>query len=202
MDVTCKSSERGGPSFDSAREAGWDSERREWNTCNEPPERRLWHWLSECAGDKCQSKCKEEALRCLSSLNIQSFLLRGPQNKRKRFSVAQIPRIHSSWLNPLRSCCRNKGGWKSSASRQANDGFEPLTAKASRSKPGALFDSKPVVPNLRGTRFSLPFSRRLGWLFNTLHRKKKEVFYSQEGRLFYTMDECADRRAMSLRPPH
>lgn len=151
MDVTCKSSERGGPSFDSAREAEWDScrERREWNTCNEPPERRLWHWLSECAGDKCQSKCKEEALRCLSSLNIQSFLLRGPQKKRKRFSVAQIPRIHSSWLNPLRSCCRNKGGWKSSASRQANDGFEPLTAKASRSKPGAFFSSKPVVPNLR-----------------------------------------------------
>lgn len=96
--------------------------------------------------------CKEEALRCLSSLNIKSFLLRGPQKKRKRFSVAQIPRIHSSWLNPLRSCCRNKG-WKSSASRQANDGFEPLTAKAGRSKPGAFFSSKPVVPNLRGTRF-------------------------------------------------
>ena len=68
-------------------------------------------------------------------------------------------------------------------------GFEPLTAKVSRSKPSAFFSSKPVVPNLRGTRFSLPFSWRLGWLFNTLHRKKKEVFDSQEGRVFYTMDE-------------
>ncbi|KAK7373354.1 hypothetical protein VNO80_06760 [Phaseolus coccineus] len=43
----------------------------------------------------------------------------------------------------------SEGGWKSSTSRQANDGFEPLTAKASRSKPGAFFSSKPVVPNLR-----------------------------------------------------
>ncbi|GER47719.1 ERD (early-responsive to dehydration stress)family protein [Striga asiatica] len=50
----------------------------------------------ECAGSTKLSKCTEEALRCLSSLNIKSFLLRGPQKKRKRFSVAQIPRIHSS----------------------------------------------------------------------------------------------------------
>jgi len=54
------------------RRNGIHAERLEWNTCNEP-ERRLWHWLSECAGDKSQSKCKEEALRCLSSLDIKSF---------------------------------------------------------------------------------------------------------------------------------
>ena len=54
------------------RRNGIHAERLEWNTCHEP-ERRLWHWLSECAGDKSQSKCKEEALRCLSSLDIKSF---------------------------------------------------------------------------------------------------------------------------------
>ncbi|KAK7364397.1 hypothetical protein VNO80_13021 [Phaseolus coccineus] len=67
--------------------------------------------------------------------------------KKKLLDV--YPVLTSNPSSSERSCCRNKGGWKSSASRQANDGFEPLTAKASRSKPGAFFSSKPVVPNLR-----------------------------------------------------
>ncbi|XLT13600.1 hypothetical protein HN51_059290 [Arachis hypogaea] len=98
-------------SIPQGRRNGIHAERREWNTCNEPERsksnQKALTFGIECAGDKCQSKCTEEALRYLSSLNIKSF----------------------------RSAKEKEKGWKSSASRQANDGFEPLTAKASRSKP-------------------------------------------------------------------
>ncbi|RYQ84713.1 hypothetical protein Ahy_B10g104181 [Arachis hypogaea] len=89
-------------SIPQGRRNGIHAERREWNTCNEPERsksnQKALTFGIECAGDKCQSKCTEEALRYLSSLNIKSF--RSAKEKEK-----------------------------------ANDGFEPLTAKASRSKP-------------------------------------------------------------------